>query len=440
MGKFISNNQLLGSRGETFIRDLVLRMGHVFECIHTDAGLDGTIELRDSATGEMLNLLLRVQVKSTTNFQSESSDSFSFTCDARDIEYWLKGNTPNILVVCNPQEQVAYWKSIRDYFSTPESRKKRTVRFSKVKDVFDATTYGKLFELARPTDSGLYMEAPQQSELLTSNLLRVKRLPKTIHIAPTNCRSIKEVYAKAGDHGADLPPEILLYQKTLISIHDFREEPVWRLVCEHGASEAYELSDRFDWNDLADRTLFAEFLFKCFKGFAEKARLRYSPKDRTFYSPLIKQGTSAQTKKFHSSRRDSARMQKRGLVTPLGGKAKGFRHCAFSADFEYIEKKWFMQISPTYFYTSNGWRRKINAEEFLTKIKQLERNKAVFSQLRLWEEYLCEAGSSDLLSEGYPHLEFGPLEFFNIERAVPDDLWYIPSQSGEIAGDKGRLF
>jgi hypothetical protein len=431
VGKYINDNQLLGALGENFIKDVVLRMGHVFNCIQIDSGLDGNIELRDPATGEMLNLLLRVQVKSTTRFQSDTADGFSFTCDARDIEYWLKGNTPNILVVCNPKERVAYWKSIRDYFATPERRKTRTVGFSKSEDTFNESASGRLFDLARPTDSGLYMEAPRQSELLTTNLLPVITRPQTIYIAPTECKSIKEVYARAQDQGGELPPEIILTDKTLISVHDFREDPVWRHVCEQSASEQFQFDERFDPHETAARSQIAEFLYRCLQGFAKSEGLRYRHTDRVFYVPYVKHDNSAQLRMFHSSRRDSSRTQARGLVIPLGGAAIGYKHCAFHAEFVCADGHWYMHVSPTYFYTANGWKKKHNADEFLSKMKRLEKNKAVFSQLRLWEQYLCDAGKADLVRCAYPHLAFGHLECVRIDRAVPDDLWRRENAAGE---------
>jgi hypothetical protein len=439
MGKYINDSQMLGALGESFIRSTVLKMGHIFECIRTDAGLDGTIELRDRATGQMLNLLLRVQVKATSSFRSETADGFSFTCDANDLEYWLKGNTPNILIVCNPQKGTAYWKSIREYFDTPDHRLSKTVKFNKTEDVFDDSTAGRLFHLARSADSGLYMEAPNTPEVLTSNLLEVRALPTTIYIAPTECKSLKEVYSKAYAKGACLPPELLLTEKTLISVHDFREDPVWRLVCEYGGSEPFAFCERFDASGVSDRRLVSEFLHKCLRGFGDAIGLRYSYQDRLFFVQYTKHSITPLTRKFKPSGRAAITKRTRGLVTPLGGKAKGYKHCAFKSEFEMIEGRWYMQISPTYFYTYDGRRKKYNADEFLSRMKRLERNKAVFSQLRLWEEFLCDSGGKDLVSPGYSHIAFGPLAFFNIGRSVPDSLWRKEGDDEDIDEEEGFL-
>jgi hypothetical protein len=60
-----------------------------------DAGIDGTIEIRDPGTGEMKNCSIRVQGKATDkDFAADTNTSFEFSCDERDIEYWLMN--PNI--------------------------------------------------------------------------------------------------------------------------------------------------------------------------------------------------------------------------------------------------------------------------------------------------------------------------------------------------------
>jgi hypothetical protein len=53
-GKHLSDNQLLGERGVALIANRVAEMGFAWRPTSVlDSGIDGEIELRDSATGEM---------------------------------------------------------------------------------------------------------------------------------------------------------------------------------------------------------------------------------------------------------------------------------------------------------------------------------------------------------------------------------------------------
>src|SRR5688572_24158684 len=99
--KKIASTTLLGERGVNLIAGLVMEMGLVWYPTGTvEAGIDGHIELRDAATGEVHNVVIGVQSKATDRpFANEDGTGFDYYCDPRDLEYWLKGNLPVILVV-----------------------------------------------------------------------------------------------------------------------------------------------------------------------------------------------------------------------------------------------------------------------------------------------------------------------------------------------------
>ena len=85
---------------------------------HSDAGIDGFIEIRRTDTNEATNFILQVQSKATIReWENESSEGFDFRCEERDLAYWLQGNAPVILVVSRPESRKAYWVSIKGYFS-----------------------------------------------------------------------------------------------------------------------------------------------------------------------------------------------------------------------------------------------------------------------------------------------------------------------------------
>lgn len=91
-----------------------------------EAGIDGMIELRDPTTGAVLNLVVQVQSKATDDtFEGETDSGFFFVCDERDLDYWMNGNAPVILVRSRPKTREAYWTSIKDYFADPAKRKSR---------------------------------------------------------------------------------------------------------------------------------------------------------------------------------------------------------------------------------------------------------------------------------------------------------------------------
>ncbi len=89
LAKKIHHNSLIGQKGVNLIERVALDMGFLwYPSPGVEAGVDGIIEIRDSATGEVTNSIIQVQSKATENaFQSESAQGFDYLCDAKDLDY-----------------------------------------------------------------------------------------------------------------------------------------------------------------------------------------------------------------------------------------------------------------------------------------------------------------------------------------------------------------
>jgi hypothetical protein len=166
---------------------VVHRIGYVwYPSGGVEAGIDGVIEVRDPVTGEVTNSIIQVQSNATTNpFTADTDTSFEFLFSAEDLDYWMQGNTPVILVVSRPQSDEAYWVSVKDYFRDPVLRTARKVYFDKKGDRFDESCGEALASLAVPRDAGPYFAPPPKRETIYSNLLKVSHFPKKLYVAQT---------------------------------------------------------------------------------------------------------------------------------------------------------------------------------------------------------------------------------------------------------------
>src|SRR5207249_3114037 len=113
--------------GINLIESVVLRMGFLWhQTGGLEAGTDGFIEIRDPATGEVTNSILQLQSRAfSSRFTAETDHSFEYLCEQKDLDYWLSGNVPFILVISRPASQEAYWVSIKEYFKDPSVRRTR---------------------------------------------------------------------------------------------------------------------------------------------------------------------------------------------------------------------------------------------------------------------------------------------------------------------------
>jgi hypothetical protein len=156
-GKKITQQTMIGQQGVNLVEQRVLEMGCLWNPTGSvEAGIDGDIELRDAETEEVLNAVVRVQSKATTEpLGAPDAQTFGYTCDERDLNYWMMGNAPVILVRSRPSTGEAYWVPIKDYFKDPKRRITRRITFDKRADVFDASARDKIAALAIPADQGV---------------------------------------------------------------------------------------------------------------------------------------------------------------------------------------------------------------------------------------------------------------------------------------------
>src|SRR5439155_10771086 len=118
MAKKITDKQITGEQGIALIYWRVPAMGFLwYPTGGTEAGIDGTVELRDGRTGAVTNQVVQVQSRATAGrFTAENDDTFEYLCDQRELDYWLGGNAPVILVRSRPETDEAYWVPLKEYF------------------------------------------------------------------------------------------------------------------------------------------------------------------------------------------------------------------------------------------------------------------------------------------------------------------------------------
>jgi hypothetical protein len=242
--KKIHENALRGQLGISLIETRVLKMGYVwYPTGGLEAGIDGLIEIRDPATGAVLNSIVQVQSKATANpFLKETPASFEYICDERDIEYWLGGNTPVILIVSRPSTDEAYWVHVQKYFADLSARKSRRVVFDKQRDRFDESCADALKCLAAPRSLGLYSSPIPKSERLYSNLLSVASYAPTLYLAQTHHRFGSALRAELQAAGLHDATEWVLREGSVLSFHDLTESP-WPQLCDRGTVEEFDTDD-----------------------------------------------------------------------------------------------------------------------------------------------------------------------------------------------------
>ena len=103
--------------------------------------------------------------------------------------------------------------------------------------------------------------------------------------------------------------------------------------------------------------------------------------------------------------------------------ASYWRHSAFAHRFVRLGSCRFVEVTPTYHFTRDGWQPDSWAGEHLKKIKEFENNAAVMGQFVMWRDFLVTHGAGDLLTDRYPFLSFLAVDPLELDVGVPDGLW-----------------
>ena len=433
MSKHIGRSSIIGEQGIAHIRRVVLDMGHMFyETGGVEAGIDGYIELRDPDTGRVGNLILQVQGKATERerLPAETPDSFEWPCTEADIRYWHQGTAPVLLIVVQTKNNQAYWKSIRDYFPDADAMHRRRIVFDKCNDVFNVSARTAISEIAANAKPGAIAPPTRIVEHLVSNLVPLDRFGSKLFLAETTHEDNKQFGAASRSLVEEAPGEWIVKNGRVLSFHDLNEQP-WSELCDSGTVEVFDSSE---WAYTADSDRQRDFVQLLNRALREIVRddlifkkdrhvfyfrLLDGKRNRSFSYRALRTRTSRSVVKFYSKRKSPT-------------ETAYCRHSAFSGRFRRFDLQWYLEITPTYYFTSNGRREDRYAHEHLKKIKEIESNSAVLGQFMMWHHYLTKRVSGDMYTRKYPFLAFGDISNYIAEHGVPDKLW-LSKEPGQRA-------
>jgi hypothetical protein len=200
----------------------------------------------------------------------------------------------------------------------------------------------------------------------------------------------------------------VLKGKRFISFHDLSTEP-WRAVCDEGTVESFPTGDWSESPDVERQHLFVHLLNQTLRA-QLSPEVRYWSKEECFallgkakrltYQSLKRRSKISVVSQFSSTAKDGRVFEWR-------------RHMAFRAQFRLFDGQWYLEITPTYRFTRDGFE--------LKGIKQLEGNRAVLSCVLFWADYLRP--KENLFTVSAPPIKFADLLTFDSPVGISDQQW-----------------
>lgn len=257
--------------------------------------------------------------------------------------------------------------------------------------------------------------SPERLHALHANLLELTKFPPSLFIAPSSCTTYKQAFARLRENnGERVPRAWALFESNIYAFVDPRHTSLSKIV-DVGAMERHDARDWAQSSDRDKRRLFVQLLNGALSDDLGTHGVWYFPKD-DLYAFAGKTDEEPRKYTYQSVRRPSTMtvVGHYSSTSKDGRTFKHLRHLAFAGRFRNWDGRWYLQIEPTYRFTSDGRLKHPFHETKLAGIKRLESNRAVLSQLLVWQDVLTKNGAPKLLSLGNPPI-------FHIPLPIADD-------------------
>jgi hypothetical protein len=98
-----------------------------------------------------------------------------------------------------------------------------------------------------------------------------------------------------------------------------------------------------------------------------------------------------------------------------------FRSLAFRASFDSFDDKWYLVLNPTWSFTNPGGYKESRFEpDYMSGIKRLENNNAIYNYFRFFGYYLSYF---DLFTKDFPNLKIKPATSFQFSPRLEEKVW-----------------
>lgn len=422
MSKRITPSQQTGEIGETAVKQRFLRIGFQFDSRGAlEAGIDGIAEVMKD--GVPLGRMIAVQVKSTMKgkYSGETESGFQHLLRQKDIDYWKNTNIPIIIVLFRDEDNSFYWKDI-----TQSSRDgTRTIQFDKSADILDANAVDKLAALTVPKyGAGIYVPPLRGGETALVNMLPID-LPSEIFVATTPYDGRRASAVLLDNH--DNPRfDWAIKGGTFWSFHDPREH-VTRDIVDLDQVEAIDTELIAAHEDMDEQHNFAFLLRQTLRHqYADDLRWR---KDKGILYFAACEENKSRTFSYEASKKKATTTVVNAVAHKDDETKISFvRHHAFQPRFESIMGQWNLILTPTYYFTYNGFIPHSFPDALLSGKKRLDNNASLRGQIVMWHRFLSDrqdkpAGLFDDENPDDVILTFGKPPEIELPNTVPEDVW-----------------
>lgn len=301
----------------------------------------------------------------------------------------------------------------------------------KARDALDEQSKGRLIEVAQAASPRGVAPALAKHETLVSNLLPVTKLPERLYLAETSYKTAKDLGAALRE--ANLRLEFVLKNGRILTVRDLTD-PQFLALCDRGTVEDFGVNEWAASTDPDKQRDFVSLMNSCLREMLRSSpqALRFDKDAGCFFFP------PSETKvpydyAYRGDKKATAREVFKELRNKKQGHVMGYRHSAMKPQFYRFGGAWYLEVTPTYYFSRDGVTQSKWHEDWLKGIKELEKNGAIRGQLMMWGDLL--RNPPGLFDDGYPFLDFGSPVTFAIDHGIDDSSWISPVSAEEPKGE-----
>lgn len=443
MPKQLTANQILGEIGENAVRGRFLTMGFQFDGrSRLEAGIDGIAEVMDK--GQPMARMIAVQVKSTESgrYTSETDEAFTYLLRRQDLDYWKGSNLPVIVVFYRRSDNSFYWKEV----SRDTEQAERRLQIDKATDVLDSSSLNRLAALTVPKAGfGYYVPALGGGEEALVNMLPIT-LPTELFVASTPYDGRKAA-AVLLDGEEPVRFDWIIRGGTFWSFHDPRTS-CCREIVDLDQVEAIDTIDLAFHDDVDEQNKFVHLLRETLRH-QTREDLNWSKSQKVLYFRAITADTPRNYAYEASKKRTDSDVVNVTMSDKDDTRVSFVRHHAFEPRFERIGDQWYLIITPSYYFTTNGFAPHPHPAALLAGKKRMDKSSALRGQVIMWHRFLTEADraaehdacglfGTDKTAE--PRLRFGEPPAVQLDTRVPEDGWGGGKKKAESSEEPEGLF
>ena len=414
--------------------DRISPVVHQMRCIYReitkdDFGIDGEIEIVISkSTGqgyETTGSIIKFQAKSGKSYIKYDTDkSFSSSVSKDDLELWYNANYSTIFIIYHPPDKKLYWKDVKFYIKATPSvwQSPFHIEFNKSQDEFTPSSYDALRTIAQVSAPRISFQA---KEKLYSNLLPVLKVPD-VWSSPTKAESDDEIRFGSSN---GLPP-IFVSAQRLYSFFDLTlpNNPLSNWIDGGDVTREHLLAF---WQDNDLKRGYTEMLNQLVRGHLAGCLVEYAEVYRRYYFIREDQHNLEFKHNWLNVRNNRPAPGRITAKHYTYGIDSFWRHLAVALNFKQFGERWFLQVIPRYFFTTDGVLPFDNTKvgSYTTKIKAKEINYHVLNHILFWSDVLSWPGPNPE-NRTVIIVSLGDLPVMKIEKmpisviaafAIPDD-------------------